>query len=115
MRVKPILAKAGWGSEAIERVTTLLSMDGSREDKDMQVLEDATCLVFLQTDLPKIEDHGKLVDLLHKTWVKMSPCARSKAIHLEYDAPMLHCLIEAIARDSTPSLPQTPMLGTSYF
>lgn len=116
MRVKPILAKAGWGSEAIARVTTLLSMDGSREDKDMQVLEDATCLVFLQTDLPsmKIEDHGKLVDLLHKTWVKMSPCARSKAIHLEYDAPMLHCLIEAIARDSTPSSPQTPMVAPRF-
>ncbi|CAE7226601.1 unnamed protein product [Symbiodinium natans] len=113
MRLKPILAKAGWGSDAIERVTALLSMDGPREDKDMQVIEDATCLVFLETDLRsmKIEDHTKLVDLLHKTWVKMSPRAQQKALLLEYDAALLHCLIEAIARDSNQSLPQTPMVA----
>ena len=41
----------------------------------------------------------------------MSPSAQRRAILLEYDAPLLHCLIEAIARDTTQSLPQTPMVA----
>ena len=41
----------------------------------------------------------------------MSPRAQQKALLLEYDAALLHCLIEAIARDSNQSLPQTPILA----
>lgn len=71
-----ILAEAGYGPEAIARVGDLLRKRGLKRDADVQTLEDAACLVFLETQFAAFavrHPDDKIVDILRKTAVKMSP------------------------------------------
>jgi hypothetical protein len=56
-------------------------------DPEMQVLEDALCLVFLEwqfPDLARKTDEDKTINALRKSWRKMSPTARARALELPY-------------------------------
>jgi hypothetical protein len=71
-----ILAQAGYGAETIARVGNLLRKRGLKRDEDVQTLEDAACLVFLETQFAAFaakHPDDKIVDILRKTAVKMSP------------------------------------------
>jgi hypothetical protein len=70
-----ILAEAGYGPETIARVGDLLRKRGLKRDPDVQTLEDAACLVFLETQFAAFASKhpdDKIVDILRKTAVKMS-------------------------------------------
>src|SRR6478609_7642016 len=49
-----LLTDAGYDGPTIERVQALVRKDGLGHDADVQVLEDALCLVFLETQLTDI-------------------------------------------------------------
>ena len=52
----------------------------------MQVPEDALCLVFLETQLTATIEQltqETMVNVLRKTWKKMSPSAQEQALALE--------------------------------
>ena len=54
-------------------------------DPDAQTLEDALCLVFLQTqfaDLRQKTPEDKMRDILKKSWAKMSERGRAEALRL---------------------------------
>ena len=55
----------------------------SKDDPEVQALEDALCLVFLETQLAatadKLDDREKTIDVLRRTAVKMSPTALALA------------------------------------
>src|SRR5262245_61515578 len=74
-----LLAAAGYEPALIARVQDLVRKRGlGRGDPEVQALEDALCLVFLETqfaDLSERMDAGKLVPVLRKTLRKMSPDA----------------------------------------
>ena len=56
-------------------------------DADSQVLEDALCLVTLQYQLAGLvakTDPAKMVEILRKTWKKMSQAAKNHALALPY-------------------------------
>ncbi len=77
-----ILARAGYGPASIAKVRTILLRKNYAEDPEGQTLEDAACLVFLEHELvPFAEktEEGKVVEILRKTWEKMSPAAREAA------------------------------------
>jgi hypothetical protein len=79
--VAEILAAIGFDAEAIERVQRLVRKDDLGSDPEAQVLEDALCLVFLETqfhDLAARLDPAKLTRVVDKTLAKMS----SRAIEL---------------------------------
>jgi Domain of unknown function (DUF4202) len=80
-----ILADQGYDAATIRRVSDLLHKRGlARGDVDAQVLEDALCLVFLETQYREIAERlpeAKLLDVTVKTLRKMS--ARAKALALE--------------------------------
>ena len=67
-----------------------------------QALEDAACLVFLENEISAFAaQHAeypreKFVDILRKTWRKMSPAARDAALALE-----LPPAIAELVRDAT--------------
>lgn len=70
-----ILQDAGWGAESIERSRTLLARTKLRSDSETQLLEDAACLVFLETQFDAMvpnTDHDHLVSIVAKTLRKMS-------------------------------------------
>ncbi len=62
----------------------------------MQTLEDAACLVFLEHDLEALAGRlgpDKTVDVLARTWPKMSAAGRDAAAALELK-PELRSLVE---------------------
>jgi hypothetical protein len=57
-----------------------------RRDAEVQTLEDGLCLVFLETQLSALRrEHpaDKIVDILRKTWAKMSEAGRRLALDLD--------------------------------
>ena len=92
-----ILAAESYDAETIERVGTIIRKRGLGRDKDVQAFEDALSLVFLETQLREFtptQDEDKVVNILRKTWRKMSPAARTAALAFEFDPQDLR-LIEA--------------------
>lgn len=89
-----ILREAGYGDDVIERVQQIVRKDRLSRDPQVQVHEDALCLVFLQTQLDGYsQDWGddKTVEVLRKTSRKMSPrgLAAAADLHLSDDGARL--------------------------
>ena len=71
-----ILREAGYAPAEIARVQELIRRDRLATDAGSQAVEDAACLVFIETQLQSMEaklDHEHLVDVLRKSARKMSP------------------------------------------
>jgi hypothetical protein len=81
-----ILGGAGYGAEELRRVQSLIKKERIKHDPEAQLLEDTACLVFLEHEFaafaPK-HDEAMLVDILRKTWAKMSPPGHSAALGLK--------------------------------
>lgn len=81
-----ILAELSYEPELIERVQALLRKEQFKRDADAQTLEDVACLVFLAFYFePFAAKHSddKVIDILRKTWRKMSGQGRAAALELE--------------------------------
>ena len=77
-----ILRKIGYDSVVIGRVKSLLQKFRLKLDPEMQMLEDAICLVFLENEFSEFagkHDRNKLQGILQKTWLKMSSGGRKAA------------------------------------
>lgn len=80
-----ILREVGYDDATITRVGTLLRKKGLKADPDVQLLEDVICLVFLEhyfADFSVKHDDAKVIDILRKTWAKMSPRGHEAALAL---------------------------------
>jgi hypothetical protein len=81
-----LLAEAGYGEDVIERVRTAVAKKGIKENPDTQLLEDVTDLVFLEHYLLEFAgkhpdyDEEKWLDIIRKTWKKMSDRAQQFAL-----------------------------------
>lgn len=83
--VGELMRAVGYPEEMIRRVQAIMSKRGLPADADTQVLEDALCLVFLETqfaDLKRQTPDEKMATIVRKTWLKMSPQARQAALAL---------------------------------
>jgi hypothetical protein len=70
-----ILRALGYDEQTIEKVRHINAKVGLRSDPDVQTMEDALCLSFLEHELAGFaERHAddKIVEILQKTWKKMS-------------------------------------------
>src|SRR5579862_1201764 len=80
-----ILKDAGYADESLAKTRSLLVRKNLSSDAEGQTLEDAACLVFLQFELADFAaktEPGKVIDILRKSWKKMSPAARERALGL---------------------------------
>jgi hypothetical protein len=95
-----ILGQAGYAAEAVRRVQALVKKERIKHDAEAQLLEDTACLVFLEYEFaafaPK-HDEAKLVDILRKTWPKMSPRAQAAALRLQLPARLRALVGKALA------------------
>jgi hypothetical protein len=85
-----ILGEAGYDAATIDRVGALLLKKGLRKDAEVQRFEDAICLVFLENELAEFaarHEDAKVVDILRKTWAKMSPAGHAAALELAATLP----------------------------
>lgn len=75
--VAGIMREAGYTDADVERVQAIVRKQGLGRDHEVQVHEDALCLVFLETQFDalaaQLDDDDKMIDILRKTARKMSP------------------------------------------
>ena len=85
-----LLKEAGFDAATIARVGEFLRKENLKTDAEMQTLEDVACLVFLEnfyTDFSRKHDDDKVIDILRKTWKKMSPAGHAAALDLAKALP----------------------------
>lgn len=80
-----LMQEQGYPDPDIQRVRTLILKKAPPGDPEAQTLEDALCLVFLETqfaDLRHKTPEEKMVEVLQKTWKKMGEQGRAEALKL---------------------------------
>jgi hypothetical protein len=83
--VATILTDVGYDVETITRVQDLVRKRNLAKDPEVQVLEDALCLVFIQTQYDELADRldaDKMSEVVRKTLAKMSDQGRALAAEL---------------------------------
>jgi hypothetical protein len=79
------MRSAGFSDASVQKARGLILRKNASSDPEGQTLEDAACLVFLEHEFGEFAgktDDAKVVDILRKTWEKMSPGAREAALKL---------------------------------
>lgn len=90
----------GWPVDSVERARSLLGRTKLRSDAATQTLEDAACLVFLETQfgaMAERTEHDRLVSIVTKTLKKMSPEARVLSGSIALSDAARAVLVEAVA------------------
>jgi hypothetical protein len=83
--VAELMRQAGYDEDSIERVKTSVGKRGIKVNQETQLLEDVASLVFMAHYLEAFHaqhpeyDRDKWLDILRKTWKKMSPEGRAFA------------------------------------
>lgn len=100
-----LLAQAGYDEEFIERVKTAVAKRGLKTNPDTQLLEDVTDLVFIEHYMlafankhPEYSEE-KWIDIIRKTWNKMSPEAQQFALagNITLPEPLVPLIQKAVA------------------
>jgi hypothetical protein len=92
-----ILREVGYGDDMVEAVRRINTKQGLHSNPDTRIMEDALCLSFLEHELERFatqHSDEKLVNILRKTWNKMSERAREVALGL----PLSERVKQLIAR-----------------
>jgi len=95
-----ILMEVGYDAAFIDRVSFLILKKLIKKDDESQTLEDVICLVFLEYHLEEFaEKHEdeKIIDILQKTWVKMSDKGHSEALKIKYSEKSSSLIKQALA------------------
>jgi len=101
-RARELLIASGAGAAAAADVATWVSKTGLKTNPGTQALEDAACLVFLENEIAGFAaQHAdypreKFVEILQKTWRKMSPRAQTLARALALPPGIAALVQEAI-------------------
>ncbi len=102
-RARALATEAGVAAAEAAEIATWVSKTGLKTNAGTQALEDAACLVFLENEIEAFAaQHSdypreKFVDILRKTWRKMSPAAQSAALALELPPAITGLVREALA------------------
>ena len=98
-----ILREVGYDEETIGRVGSLLQKKGLKVNPETQILEDVINLVFLENYLADFVarhgeyDEAKFIDILRKTWTKMSAQGHEAALSLiELPADLVPVIQKAV-------------------
>ena len=98
--VGQILRRTGYDEEMIERVQRIVAKRDLGTDHDAQTLEDALCLVFIETQFDELRrrlDREKMVEVVRKTLRKMSAEAVALASTIEIADEDRALILEAAA------------------
>lgn len=77
-----ILRDLGWDDETVNAVRKIVLKQGISKHADVQTMEDALCLEFIESGLEQFaqgRQESKLLGIVRDTWRKMSPHGRSFA------------------------------------
>lgn len=82
-----ILEIVGFDQQFIDKVSDLIMKKFIKKNEETQILEDTVCLVFLDFYFEEfVAKHNKekVIDILKKTWVKMSDKGHEAALKLQF-------------------------------
>jgi tRNAThr (cytosine32-N3)-methyltransferase len=102
-RARELLLQAGVPDNEAAEVSTWVSKTGLKTNPGTQALEDAACLVFLENEISAFAaQHAeypreKFIDILRKTWRKMTPRAQQFALGLSLPPAIADLVREALA------------------
>src|SRR5262249_12150736 len=100
-----ILKDAGYGDVSIAKARSLLIRKNLASDAEGPTLEYAACLVLLHFEFSEFAaktDPDKMVDILRKSWKKMSPAARERALQLDLSPGELDLVKRALESPARP-------------
>lgn len=106
--VAHLLFAAGFDEASVARVQSLVRREHLTTDAEAQALEDAACLVFIETQLAAVSerfDRDHLLDVVRKTARKMSPAGLAATADLPIGDVEREILAAALS--SGPSPPPT--------
>lgn len=105
-RAKDLLRQAGVPEDQAAEVATWISKSELKTNPGTQALEDAACLVFLENEIQAFAaQHAdypreKFIEILRKTWRKMSARAQQLALGLELPPAIGTLVREAVSGNS---------------
>lgn len=95
-----ILRDVGYSKAFINRVSFLIKKKQIKKDRESQIMEDVVCLVFLEyyyEDFATKHEDDKIIDILKKTWTKMSDEGHKAALQLPLSPKSLTFIKAAVA------------------
>ena len=98
--VGKILEDLHFETETIDRVSFLIQKKKLKKDIETQTLEDVICLVFLKyyyEAFSKKHTKEKVIDIIQKTWKKMSNKGHDAALKLNYTEQGLSLIQRALS------------------
>lgn len=102
-RARALLREGGIDDAEASEVATWVSKSGLKTNPGTQALEDAACLVFLESEIEAFAaQHAgypreKFVDIIRKTWKKMSPRAQELAMELNLSEGIAALIKDAVS------------------
>lgn len=105
--VAKLLAEAGYEEDFIERVKQAVGKRALKANKDTQLLEDVTALVFIEHYMLDFAsrhpeyDEEKWINIIRKTWKKMSEQANQFALSgsIRLPEPLLPLIQKSVSRN----------------
>ncbi|WP_026810165.1 DUF4202 domain-containing protein [Arenibacter latericius] len=98
-KASAILKEVGYEQEVIDQVAFLLQKKQLHKNEETQTLEDVICLVFLEyyfEDFAAKHPEEKQLDVLRKTWRKMSTKGHEAALQLPLSKQSRETISKAI-------------------
>lgn len=95
-----ILKQVGYDDEFIGRISFLINKKLIKKNEETQILEDTICLVFLDyyfEEFAEKHEDDKVIDILQKTWVKMSEEGHQEALKLKLSDKSMSLIKQAIS------------------
>jgi hypothetical protein len=100
-RAGDLMEEAGASSDDVARVRFLIQKRQMNRDTESQTLEDVVCLVFLSFYFEAFaakHEEDKLIDIIIKTWGKMSEDGRAAALKIRFKPHLLELVQKALAQ-----------------
>ena len=99
-----LLEEAGYERELIDAVRRINLKQGLHSNPDTQTMEDALCLAFLEFEFAEFCDKHpaeKVIEVVQKTWKKMSARGHELALTLPFSPASLELVKRALAPAGT--------------
>ncbi|UXP31831.1 DUF4202 domain-containing protein [Reichenbachiella agarivorans] len=95
-----LMEKEGFEKTSIDKVVELVNKNKLKTDAESKELEDVVCLVFLKYyfhDFGTKHEEDKIIDIVQKTWGKMTDKGHQMALKLDYLPEDLALIQKALA------------------
>ncbi|MDC1276922.1 DUF4202 domain-containing protein [Algibacter sp.] len=95
-----ILKQVGYDDQFTDRVKAIILKKLIKKNEESQTIEDTICLVFLDyyfEEFAAKHNEEKIIDILKKTWIKMSDKGHEAALKLPFSEKSLALVKQAIS------------------